>query len=56
MKLILGASGWSYNEWVGSFYKTKTRKFSQYTKRASLLKPHLLVYLLTSTQVKSVSL
>jgi uncharacterized protein YecE (DUF72 family) len=32
MEILLGVSGWSYNEWVGSLYTSKDRMFSQYTK------------------------
>ncbi|MGQ9680000.1 MAG: DUF72 domain-containing protein [Candidatus Bathyarchaeia archaeon] len=31
-RLILGTSGWSYDEWVGPFYDDKTRMFSQYSE------------------------
>jgi uncharacterized protein YecE (DUF72 family) len=32
MSLILGTSGWSYNEWVGPFYEKKTGMFSHYAQ------------------------
>ena len=32
MNLVLGASGWSYNEWVGPLYREKSRMFTQYSK------------------------
>jgi len=32
MSLIIGTSGWSYDEWVGPFYEKKTGMFSQYAK------------------------
>jgi uncharacterized protein YecE (DUF72 family) len=32
MPLLLGTSGWSYDDWVGPFYKKKTSKFSQYAE------------------------
>lgn len=32
MALLLGTSGWSYDDWVGPFYKKKTGKFSQYAQ------------------------
>jgi uncharacterized protein YecE (DUF72 family) len=32
MDLILGTSGWSYDDWVGPFYKNKTKKFGQYAE------------------------
>ncbi|MBD3204747.1 DUF72 domain-containing protein [Candidatus Bathyarchaeota archaeon] len=32
MTLLLGTSGWSYDDWVGPFYTKKTGKFSQYAK------------------------
>jgi uncharacterized protein YecE (DUF72 family) len=32
MTILLGVSGWSYDEWVGSFYEEKDKMFTQYTK------------------------
>lgn len=32
MELILGTSGWSYKEWVGSFYRERPRMFTNYSK------------------------
>jgi uncharacterized protein YecE (DUF72 family) len=32
MSLLIGTSGWSYDDWVGPFYKKKTGKYSQYAK------------------------
>ena len=32
MSLLLGTSGWSYDDWVGPFYTKKTGKFSQYAE------------------------
>jgi uncharacterized protein YecE (DUF72 family) len=32
MSLLIGTSGWSYNEWVGPFYEKKTGMFSHYSK------------------------
>ena len=32
MELILGTSGWSYDEWVGPFYREKQKKFSSYAE------------------------
>ncbi len=32
MSLILGTSGWSYDEWVGPFYDKKTGMFTSYAK------------------------
>ncbi len=31
-KIFLGTSGWSYNEWVGPFYKSRKNKLSYYSK------------------------
>jgi uncharacterized protein YecE (DUF72 family) len=30
--LLFGTSGWSYKEWVGPFYQTPKKMFSQYTR------------------------
>ena len=32
MSLLIGTSGWSYDEWVGPFYARKEGMFTQYTK------------------------
>ena len=32
MNLLIGTSGWSYDEWVGPFYPKKKGKFTHYTK------------------------
>jgi uncharacterized protein YecE (DUF72 family) len=32
MSLIIGTSGWSYDEWVGPFYEKKTGMFGQYAR------------------------
>jgi len=32
VSLILGTSGWSYDEWVGPFYEKKTGMFTQYSQ------------------------
>lgn len=32
MSLIIGTSGWSYDEWVGPFYEKKKGMFTQFTK------------------------
>jgi len=31
-ELLLGTSGWSYNEWVGPFYESQKGMFTQYAK------------------------
>lgn len=31
MSLLIGTSGWSYDDWVGPFYEKKSRKFSNYS-------------------------
>lgn len=32
LSLLIGTSGWSYDEWVGPFYEKKTGKFTHYAK------------------------
>ena len=32
MSLLIGTSGWSYDEWVGPFYEKKRGKFTHYTR------------------------
>lgn len=32
MELMLGTSGWSYDEWVDPFYREKERRFSNYAE------------------------
>ena len=32
MSLVLGTSGWSYNEWVGPFYDERSRMFTRYSE------------------------
>jgi uncharacterized protein YecE (DUF72 family) len=31
LSLLIGTSGWSYDDWVGPFYSKKTGKFTQYS-------------------------
>ena len=31
-KILLGTSGWGYEEWVGPFYTTREKKFSNYVR------------------------